>query len=255
MAYKVSLREFEGPLDLLLALIGRARIDIKDIFVSEITEQYLGYMSQLDGLDMDSASEFLEMAATLLEIKSRNMLPRPAQVQEGIETPEEELIRRLEAYKVIKEACARMKGLEAAARSMLTKLPEEYPLPPRSYEFTGLSLDGLARAFRSVLERVEREEAAVSVGPERRIRRDNFNVAVCMVRIQKRLRRGSTDFFDLFRPHAPRAEVISVFLALLELVKLGRASINQQGLFSDIVIMPAVEGAPDAASEAGSERH
>ena len=83
MAYSVSLKEFEGPLDLLLTLIGKARIDIKDIFVSQITEQYLGYMDQLDELDMDSASEFLAMAATLLEIKSRAMLPRPQPVPEG----------------------------------------------------------------------------------------------------------------------------------------------------------------------------
>ena len=89
MAYSVSLKEFEGPLDLLLTLIGKARIDIKDIFVSQITEQYLGYMDQLDELDMDSASEFLAMAATLLEIKSRAMLPRPQPVPEGEETPEE----------------------------------------------------------------------------------------------------------------------------------------------------------------------
>lgn len=245
MAYKVSLKDFEGPLDLLLTLIGKAKIDIKDIFVSEITEQYLGYMDQLSELDMDSASEFIAMAATLLEIKSRSMLPKPQLAAEGEETPEEELVRRLEEYKAIKEACGRMQALEAAARAMLTKLPEEYPLPPKTYELTGLSLDGLTNAIRALLERVEREQEQSGKLVERRIRRDDFNVAACVYRIQKRLRRGPVAFFDLFSPNPSRGEIISVFLALLELVRLSRAAVYQQELFSDIVIMPVAGGTDD----------
>ena len=88
MAYVVSLKQFDGPLDLLLTLISRAKIDICDIFVSEITEQYLASLDGIDELDMDTASEFLTMAATLLEIKSRALLPRPpAPEEEGEETP------------------------------------------------------------------------------------------------------------------------------------------------------------------------
>ena len=245
MAYKVSLKDFEGPLDLLLTLIGKAKIDIKDIFVSEITEQYLGYMDQLSELDMDSASEFIAMAATLLEIKSRSMLPKPQPAAEGEETPEEELVRRLEEYKAIKEACGRMQALEAAARAMLTKLPEEYPLPPKTYELTGLSLDGLTNAIKALLERVEREQEQSGKSVERRIRRDDFNVAACVYRIQKRLRRGPVAFFDLFSPNPSRSEIISVFLALLELVRLSRAAVYQQELFSDIVIMPVAGGTDD----------
>lgn len=262
MAYRVSLKDFEGPLDLLLTLIGKAKIDIKDIFVSQITEQYLSYMDGLNELDMDSASEFLAMAATLLEIKSRAMLPRPQPAAEGEETPEEELVRRLEEYKAIKEACARMHDLESAARAMLTKLPEEYPLPPKVYELTGLSLDGLTRALRSLLDRVERDEESRGAPAERRIRRDDFNVAACQYRIQKRLRRGPVAFFDLFSPRASRTEIISVFLALLELIKLSRATVYQQSLFSDIVIMPVLGGAPDEggaseydAPESGTDAH
>ena len=101
MAYVVSLKQFEGPLDLLLHLITRAKVDIKDIFVSEITEQYLASLDGLDELDMDVASEFLTMAATLLEIKSRALLPRPPKEEEdGEESPEQALIRRLEEYKL-----------------------------------------------------------------------------------------------------------------------------------------------------------
>ena len=92
MAYEVNLKEFQGPLDLLLHLIEQAEVDIKDIFISEITAQYLEYMGQIDTLDMDTASEFLTMAATLLEIKSRALLPRPPEpAEEGEETPEQAL--------------------------------------------------------------------------------------------------------------------------------------------------------------------
>ena len=116
MAVYISLRQFEGPLDLLLHLITKAKIDIKDIFVSEITEQYLDSMRGLDELDMDTASEFLTMAATLLEIKSRALLPRPpAEPEDGEETPEQALIRRLEEYKLYKESAGRMKEFEQVA--------------------------------------------------------------------------------------------------------------------------------------------
>ena len=100
MPYIVSLKQFDGPLDLLLTLISNAKIDIHDIFVSEITEQYLETMKLVDELDMDSASEFLQMAATLLEIKSRAMLPKPPKPEDPDElTPEEALIKQLEEYR------------------------------------------------------------------------------------------------------------------------------------------------------------
>ena len=100
MAYRVHIRQFDGPLDLLLHLIGRAEIDIADIFVSEITQQYLSYMDQLDEVDMDTASDFLAMAATLLYIKSRHLLPRPPreEAEDAQEDPEQALIRQLREY-------------------------------------------------------------------------------------------------------------------------------------------------------------
>ena len=90
-----KLKDFDGPLDLLLTLIGKAQIDIRDIFISEITDQYLEIIHQAKDLNMDEASDFLVMAATLLEIKSRSMLPKPPPPEEGEEDPEEALIRRL----------------------------------------------------------------------------------------------------------------------------------------------------------------
>ena len=95
MAYEVHLKEFDGPLDLLLHLIEQAKVDIKDIFISEITNQYLSLMEELDELDMDTASEFLTMAATLVYIKSRSLLPKPPKEAEEEEDPEEALVRQL----------------------------------------------------------------------------------------------------------------------------------------------------------------
>ena len=167
MAVYISLRQFEGPLDLLLHLITKAKIDIKDIFVSEITEQYLDSMRGLDELDMDTASEFLTMAATLLEIKSRALLPRPpAEPEDGEETPEQALIRRLEEYKLYKESAGRMKEFEQAAMQVFSKLPEEYPLPPQPVELTGLSMDALVRALERIIPR-RVHHRAVRVQPHR----------------------------------------------------------------------------------------
>lgn len=236
MPYIVSLKQFDGPLDLLLTLISDAKIDIQDIFVSEITEQYLESMRLVDELDMESASEFLQMAATLLEIKSRAMLPRPPKPEaEGALSPEEELIRQLTEYKHFKEASARMKALEEEARALLTKLPEEYPLPPPNIEITGLTLEKLARAFRRVLERAEQNERNERMA-NREIRRDSFTVSGCMTVIARRLRKGSCRFDELFADDFHREEVITMFLAILELARLNRLKVEQRSAYGEIYL-------------------
>ncbi len=236
MAYIVSLKEFDGPLDLLLTLISNAKIDIHDIFVSQITEQYLETMSLVDELDMDSASEFLQMAATLLEIKSRAMLPKPPKPEDPEElSPEEALIRQLEEYRQFKEVSSRMKQLEEEARALLTKLPEEYPLPPPNIEITGLTLEKLIRAYRKVLERAERAEADDRMA-SREIRRDNFTVAGCMARISRSVRRGGCRFSELFGEDFTRQEVVTMFLALLELIKLNRLHVQQAAAYDEIML-------------------
>jgi len=236
MPYIVSLKEFDGPLDLLLTLISNAKIDIHDIFVSQITEQYLETMSLVDELDMDSASEFLQMAATLLEIKSRAMLPKPPKPEDPDElSPEEALIRQLEEYRQFKEVSARMHQLEEEARSLLTKLPEEYPLPPPNIEITGLTLDKLIKAYRKVLERAERAEQDDRMA-SREIRRDSYTVAGCMARISRMVRRGGCTFSQLFEPGCTRQEVVTMFMALLELIKLNRLHVRQDAAYDDILL-------------------
>ncbi len=236
MSYIVSLKQFDGPLDLLLTLISSAKLDIQDIFVSEITEQYLESMKLVDELDMDSASEFLQMAATLLEIKSRAMLPKPPAPEDpDALTPEQELIRQLTEYKQFKEISARMHQLEEEARALMTKLPEEYPLPPPNIEITGLTLEKLARAFRRVLDRAQAAEQDERMA-NREIRRDSFTVAGCMAVIARRLRRGSLKFMELFAPDYSREEIVTMFLAILEMAKLSRLHIEQGDPYGDIVL-------------------
>ncbi len=236
MPYIVSLKQFDGPLDLLLTLITSAKLDIQDIFVSEITQQYLESMKLVDELDMDSASEFLQMAATLVEIKSRSMLPKPPKPEEeGALSPEEELIRQLTEYKQFKEISARMHQLEEDARALLTKLPEEYPLPPPNIEITGLTLEKLARAFKKVLERAEANERNERMA-SREIHRDSFTVAGCMAFISKRLRGGSFRFAELFEPDYSREEVITMFLAVLEMTRLNRLKVEQSGAYGEIYL-------------------
>ena len=165
--YVVSLKQLDGPLDLLLSLVQHAKIDIQDIFVSQITEQYLESMAGVDELDMDSASEFLAMAATLMEIKSRALLPAPPEPEEeGEESPEQALIRQLTEYKAFKETCEDMKRLEQAASLMLSKLPQEYPLPPPEYELTGLTLEGLMNPDGTVsdVQTAFMEETSIQCG-------------------------------------------------------------------------------------------
>lgn len=235
MPHHIHLKQFDGPLDLLLFLIGKAKVDIRDIFVSEITDQYIASVTQAEDFDMEDASEFLAMAAALLEIKSRALLPKPPQEEE--EDPQEALIRRLEEYKRFKETAENLAAFEQAAAAMYHKLPEEYPLPPPSLELSGLTLSGLLEAFARVLARTP-EEPEEAVHLSREIRRDSFTIQACMGRILRRLRRGEASFGSLFSAAPSREEVVTLFLALLEVLRLGRAHIRQSGTFGEIMLYP-----------------
>ncbi len=233
MAYVVSLKDFEGPLDLLLHLISRAKVRIEDIFVSEITEQYLQSIEDLSGLDMETASEFLQMAATLLEIKSRALLPKPPKVEDE-EDPEAVLLRRLEEYKRIKEAGKALRIYEAEAGEMVTRIPLEMVTETR-VELNQMSLTALQEAFLRVLMRAERSDSQQPV--MRRIERDTFTIGECMLTIQRRvLLDKRVVFYDLFPVDASRSEIVTTFLAMLELLKANRIRIVQEDIYAPILI-------------------
>lgn len=238
MAVYISLRDFEGPLDLLLHLVSHAKVDIKDIFVSEITEQYLEAMRGLEELDMDTASEFLTIAAMLLEMKSRALLPRPpGPKQDGEETPEQALIRRLGEYRLYKQSAVLMKEFECTAMQTFSKLPEEYPLPPIQVELMGLSLSGLVRALKRVLARQTIMEEPGRIFHS--ITRERFSIERCVFHLTARLRKGPTLLGDLLSAQPTREEIVAYFLAMLELLKFGKLTARQDKTYGDILMMPA----------------
>ena len=242
MAMTFRLKDFDGPLDLLLHLISKEQLDIRDIFVSDITDQYIAYVHQAEDLDMDDATEFLVMAATLLEIKSRAMLPRPPALEEGEEDPEEALIRRLEEYRRFKETATAMRGFENVAMAMFTKLPDEFPLPPQETELVGLTLEGLTAALMRILQR--KQEAGEDVQAQnhyapRDIHRDEHTVQECMLTLLRGVRKhGRLRFEEAFSAAPSREEVVTLFLALLELLRLGRMRCEQEGVCGDIILLP-----------------
>ena len=213
----------------------KAKIDIRSIFVSQVTDQYIQSVQNAPDLDMDDASAFIDMAATLLEIKSRTLLPKPKQEDE--EDPELALIRQLEEYQRFKQIAQDMQGFEKAAAQMYQKLPEEYPLPPPTLELTGLTLDGLLAAFARVMARAPQDEEE-PIAVARRIVRDEYTIPRCTAHILKQLKKGPVRFDALFSPAPSRDEVVTLFLALLELLRLGRAGVVQDGVFGEILLEP-----------------
>lgn len=235
MAYRVHLDRFDGPLDLLLHLIEQSELDIKDIFISEITAQYLAYMEDVDSLDMDTASEFLTMAATLVYIKSRQLLPRPPKEPEEEEDPEVLLIRQLREYKAFKEASENLQTLYNAAQSSFTRLPEDVPLPPQKVELDGASMDGLYQAFLLLLSKTKPTEDA----PDElhNVRPDHFTVRSQMKKIREQLLATPTvSFEELFSGESDRMEVIVTFMALLEMIAHGEVHLQQKYPFAPIRI-------------------
>lgn len=238
MAVSIHLKKFDGPLDLLLHLIGKNKIDLKDIFVSEITEQYIEIVRSAVDFDMDEASEFIAMAALLVEIKSRHLLPKPPKEDE--EDPEQALIARLTAYKQFKESAQSMAQFEQSARSVFGKLPEEFPLPPPTVELDNLTLEALWEALLRVQSRKPPEPREVDFRL-RDIRRDNYTVEGCMEAIESRLVLGQTRFDELFSEAPGREEVVTLFIALLELLKLGKVYACQGDAFGGILLVPGAK--------------
>ena len=236
-AYKFKLENFDGPLDLLLHLIRVAKVDIRDIFVSKITEQYMQYMDDIDNIDVEKASEFISMAATLLEIKSKKLLPKPAEVVVDEEDPEQRLIRQIEEYKLFKEASEKLKTIENVDR--LYKQPDDsvgeyrYELPDK------LSLSLLTEAFYKLLQRQTIKAQEIT---ERKIIKDRFTVAQKIAQIKDDLiSRKHFKFSELFESDYSKSEIINTFLAVLELLKGQLITATQTSVYGDIEIFKKEE--------------
>ena len=231
-AVTVRLARFEGPLDLLLHLIKRDEIDIYDIPIYRITQQYLAYIELMQSLDLEIAGEFLVMAATLMRIKAKMLLPLPAVGEEEDEgDPREELVQRLVEYRQFKEAAGTLKEREGERRllyerGMLPGEDEAGPLP-----LAPVSLFDLLDALNRVMARVP-EPAVYEVKSETWSVEEKMSAIATAV-----AERGSVSFIELLAGCQVRGEMVVTFIALLELVKLGQVGVAQASAFGDILLV------------------
>jgi segregation and condensation protein A len=231
--YTFRLEGFEGPLDLLLHLIQKNELDILNIPIALITEQYLEYLQLMKVLNLDVAGEYLLMASTLLHIKSKMLLPKSSEREEEEEDPREELIRRLLEYQKYKQAGGELEKRPMLDRDVFIRLmpaePEEVPEEER----IEVNLLELLEAFRQVLERVK-TETVHEVILEHLSVEDKIQEILMLLERENR----SLTFHRLFPEQASRRVVIITLLAILELVKMKRIRIFQLAPFETIRVSP-----------------
>jgi segregation and condensation protein A len=225
-ALEVFLDAFEGPLDLLLYLIKRQNLDILDIPIADITDQYMEYVELMKDLRLELAAEYLVMAAMLAEIKSRMLLPRPAESEEE-EDPRAELVRRLQEYEQFKKAAQDLDGLPRLERDHFVAAAEVPPghvrrLPPE------VDLREVLLALRELLARAD-------LFTSHRVERETLSLRERMSSVLEGLQgRGFVPFAHLFELHEGRAGVVVTFLAVLELIKSASIELVQSDLFAPI---------------------
>lgn len=236
-SYKVKLDVFEGPLDLLLHLIKDSKLDIQTVKLSDITGQYLDYISTLDLINLENAADFLEVAATLIEIKSKKLLPRVEEVVEDEEDPETLLKRRLEEYKLFKDASERLKEIEDVNK--FYKLPNKEAGDYRIV-LKQMNIENLIKAFSTLL--VKTQETSVT-NNERIMERERFTVEEKIFEIKSLLlTTDKLSFNALISDDFSRTEIINLFLALLELLKRQYITVDQSEIYGDINIYRNDEG-------------
>ncbi|MFC1570868.1 segregation and condensation protein A [Candidatus Omnitrophota bacterium] len=236
MSYKVKLQIFEGPLDLLLFLIKRDKVDVYDIPIADVTKQYLEYMELMQLLDLEIAGEFLVMAATLMHIKSKMLLP-PEETEEEEqeqEDPRDELVRRLLEYKKYKEAADKLHSMYNSHKGVFVREGEgerSRVVSDDGSEYFEASLFDLITAFRKVLKNVPKEAF-------HKVVKNEFTVSDKIHQIYHVLAKQSKVLFTaLFEEVRNKDEIIATFLAILELMKMREVFVVQKSYFDEIEIM------------------
>ncbi|MFC4777513.1 segregation and condensation protein A [Paenibacillus sp. GCM10023252] len=255
MLYK--LESWEGPLDLLLHLIDKAEIDIHEVSISEITDQYMEYLNSMQELELEVTSEFLVMAATLLSIKSKQLLPKPPIIEDdeyyeewpddGLD-PRDELIQKLIEYRKYKQIAVQLREKELVRSLVFSREPDDLTPYMTNEEpknpVEGLHLSDLIAAFQKALRRAARRNFVATV------QRDEISVKDRIVDIVEVLKQYETvRFSKLIRTGMGRHEIVVTFLAILELMKMKHIRCYQHQLFDDIVIQWRGEAADRGLSE------
>ncbi len=241
--YRVELDRFSGPLDLLLFLVRRNELDLIELPIAEITAQFQRYLKALQFLDLDQAGDFVVMASTLLEIKSRQALPNPDEDEEVpvevSDDPRSGLIQQLIEYKRFKEAAKALEERAAESLERYPRLSDERPdavRDPSADRIKGVELWDLVSALSRVLERRVIEE-------ESKIRYDDTPISVYIDQIGARVRElGRVGFTTLFDDTSQRSRIISIFLAILELLRHHGFRADQADAFGEIWIVPPEVG-------------
>lgn len=240
MSYKVVLQKFEGPLDLLFHLIEKSEVDIYDIPIAEITDQYIDYLNKMEKFDLDITSEFLVMAATLLEIKSKMLLPKTKEEGKQLEfdeaDPREELVKKLLEYKKFKQVAKELKMIGELNNKVFYKHKEEIEMFVNSKELSleELSLGDLVKIFNKMIEKKLKKKVDITL---REIKRDEITIEESMEKILGLLKyNNSISLIDLFDYNMSKSYIVVTFLSILELIKLKLVKVIQKYNFDDIII-------------------
>ncbi len=240
MEYKVVLKTFEGPLDLLYHLIEKNKVDIYDIPIAEITKQYIEYIESMKVLDLNITSEFLVMVATLLEIKSKMLLPSSNDDEddlneEGVD-PREELIKRLLEYKKYKNAAEELKIKENVQKKVFFKPMEEIEqfIDFDQPKLEGVQLTDLFKAFNDLMRRQKLDDDTFDITE---IERDEITIEEAMKNLLEIISHSEkVRFQDLFKNDLNKLQIIVTFLSILELIRLNIITFIQEYNFGDILI-------------------
>ena len=234
MEITLKLDDFEGPMDLLLHLIKEKKMDLMNIKIEVIIDEYLKFIDEMERLNLDIASSYLVMASELLEMKSRLLLPRHTEEDEEVEeNPEQELVNRLIEYQKYKDLTEDFKELESERKQIYTRLPEnlkEYSDTDKMINNSDVTLDDLLLAFQKFLERKKLEQPLHT-----KITRKEMSVEERRVSIRKILKtKKKVNFLELFDV-LNKEYVVVTFLAILEMAKQNELRISQEEEYGDII--------------------
>lgn len=233
--YAIKLENFEGPLDLLCYLIDKNKMDISDVKISDITEQYLEYIKLSEDLELEVASEFLVMASTLVLLKSKKLLPKD--IEDEAELTEEELLQRIIEYKKYKEVCNELKNMYLDNRKRLYKMPDKIELKEQKFE-RQYEANIISNVYSNLLKRNTEKINTNAKNIEKIAITETVSVTSKVKEIFRELIKNSKFVFStLFSLNkCSKMEVITAFSGVLELSRRNKVTANQQELFGDIVI-------------------
>ncbi len=235
---------FEGPMDLLLHLIEKAEIDIYDIPINLIAEQFLDYLRQMEELNLDITSDFLVMASTLLEIKSKMLLPKDKAPEDESfveeEDPRMELVSRLVEYKKYKDAAEELRLMETIQQKVFYKPKEDLSdFQDEQLEIDGLKIDLLVKSLTNIIKSRNKENGVLFI---QEIQREEYTLEKCISIIKQRISvENNIRFSELIEKDSTKSEIINYFLSILELIRMMDIEVVQEEDFSDLIISRRLE--------------